>query len=83
MSRANHAFGYVAAVLGAGALGVMAGLLMAPVSGRETRRKWARRLEEEKKALERKGRRTLDELTDYASRKIDEGKQKLEELVHS
>jgi gas vesicle protein len=44
-----------------GAAGYMAGLLSAPTSGRETRRRLGRRLEDEKDVLVRKGQRTVAE----------------------
>jgi len=46
-----------AAVLGAGALGVVAGLLLAPASGAETRRRISRRIEDEAEVLRRKAGR--------------------------
>jgi gas vesicle protein len=42
----------------AGAAGYLTGLLTAPASGRETRRRLGRRLDEERTALARKGEHT-------------------------
>lgn len=83
MSDKNGWFGY--GMLGlavGGAAGLLAGVLLAPASGRDTRRKLARKLEEERRALARKGRRTMDDLTEYASQQLEDGKEKLGELLH-
>lgn len=83
MSNKNGRWGY--AVLGlavGGAAGLLAGVMMAPASGRDTRRKLARKLEEERRELARKSRRAVDDLAEYASQHLEDGKEKLGELLH-
>jgi gas vesicle protein len=72
-----------AAVLGAGALGVVAGLLLAPASGAETRRRISRRIEDEAEVLRRKGREAVEHLGERASERLAEGTRKVGELIHS
>lgn len=55
---------YLGAALAGGALGALLGLLVAPAPGRETRRKLARRIAEEKEALLRKGQRAISQFTE-------------------
>jgi gas vesicle protein len=66
MSRITVALKYSAVALAAAGAGVLAGLLVAPASGRETRRRWARRLEDETEQLKRTTRRLRARLTDHA-----------------
>lgn len=56
MGRAFKSFGV--AVVG-GAIGYVAGVLSAPASGRDTRRRLGRRLDDEKAELRRKAEHTL------------------------
>jgi len=72
-----------AAVLGAGALGVVAGILLAPASGAETRRRISRRIEDEAEVLRRKGREAVEHLGERASERLAEGTRKVGELIHS
>ncbi len=76
-------FAQVAWTLGGIAVGALAGVLMAPAAGRDTRKRWLRQYEEQKKLLTRKGRRALDELSEYATDRIQEGKDKVAQLVRS
>jgi gas vesicle protein len=55
---------YLGVALAGGVVGAVVGLLFAPAPGRETRRKLARRIAEEKEALLRKGHQTLSRLND-------------------
>jgi gas vesicle protein len=73
---------YGAVAVGAGALGALAGVLFAPASGPETRRRMTRRITEEADALRRKGREAFDELSDAAAEKVAHGKERLAELIH-
>jgi hypothetical protein len=59
-----------------GAAGYMAGLLSAPTSGRETRRRLGQRLEDEKDVLVRRGQRTVDEAVEGVQRGIESGRRK-------
>jgi gas vesicle protein len=81
MSSLKQDLTYLGVALVAGGLGLLAGLLVAPASGRETRRKIGRRLDEEKDVLVRKGQRALEDVADYVEDHIDEGKRKLNKVV--
>jgi gas vesicle protein len=72
-----------AAALGAAAIGIVAGLLLAPASGAETRRRISRRIEDEAEALRRKSREALEHLGERASERLAEGTRKVGELIHS
>lgn len=63
---------YLGLALAGGAIGVLAGLLMAPGPGRETRRKLSRRISEERDALVRTGHRAAD----YVQERLDEGRRR-------
>jgi gas vesicle protein len=55
---------YLGAALAGGVVGAIVGLLFAPAPGRETRRKLARKIAEEKEALLRRGHQTLSRIND-------------------
>jgi gas vesicle protein len=74
---------YLGVALVAGGLGLLAGLLIAPASGRETRRMIGRRIDEEKEHLVRKGQRAIEDVTDYVEDQIEGGKRKLNKVVRS
>lgn len=63
---------YLGLALAGVAIGVLAGLLMAPAPGRETRRKLSRRISEEKEALVRTGHRAAD----YVQERLGEGRRR-------
>jgi gas vesicle protein len=63
-------------VLG-GATGYVAGLLSAPASGQETRRRLGRRLEDGRDEVVRRGQRVLHGAIDRVQGGIDEGRKKL------
>jgi gas vesicle protein len=67
--------------LAGGAVGVVVGLLVAPASGQETRRRMGRRLEEEKDELLRKGQRLVDETAERIEENIEQGKRKLTQAL--
>ena len=81
MSSLKQDLTYLGVALIAGGLGLLVGLLVAPASGRETRRMIGRRLDEEKDHLVRKGQRALADVADYVEDQIDEGKRKLNKVV--
>lgn len=64
---------FVGLALVGGVVGAAAGLLLAPASGRETRRKLGRRIGEEKEAAVRSSRRALD----YVQERVAEGRERL------
>ncbi len=72
---------YVAVALLAGATGALVAVFFAPVSGREARRVVARRVEDEKDVLERRGRRAVEDARDYVRKKIDRGKEAISEVI--
>jgi len=65
MSNGRSAVTYVGIGLLGAAVGILAGLLVAPAPGRETRRRLTRRLGEEREALLRKGHLAMEGVTDY------------------
>jgi len=81
MSSLKQDLTYLGVALIAGGFGLLVGLLVAPASGRETRRMIGRRLDEEKDHLVRKGQRALEDVADYVEDQIDEGKRKLNKVV--
>ena len=80
MSR--YGLKYVLAAFAGGLVGFGAGLLLAPASGAETRRRLNEKMTREADALSRRGRRVIEDLGGLASEKVEEGKQKLAELLH-
>ena len=83
---------YVGVALTAGIIGATVALLLAPSSGRETRRRLGRRFEEEsrrmgralrseKENLLKKGREALDDVSDYVSEELDAAQKKLSKVV--
>lgn len=81
MARENHTFEYLTIGIGAAALGVVAGFLFAPASGRDTRKRWGKRLEAEQKVWKKKGQKAVDQFVEYASDRFEEGREKFNELV--
>jgi gas vesicle protein len=72
---------YTAVAATAAAAGVAAGMLLAPASGHDTRRRLARRLKQQERALKNKGRDAIDRVATFASKRLEAGKEKLEELL--
>ena len=83
MSRVKNGLISGGAFLGGAAIGILAGVLLAPASGPETRRRMTRRIADEADALRRKGRQTFEDLSAAAADEIEHGKEKLAELIHS
>ena len=65
MSNGRSNTTYVGIGLLGAAVGIVAGLLVAPAPGRETRRRLTRRIGEEKEALLRKGQLAVEGVSDY------------------
>lgn len=83
MSDKNARWGYgVLGLVVGGSVGLLAGVMMAPASGRDTRRRLARKLAEERRDLARRTRRAVDDLAEYTSQHLENGKEKLGELLH-
>lgn len=66
---------YVAVALVAGTVGAAVALLLAPDSGRNTRRKMLRRLEREREALVRQSRRLAEQAGDYLEEAVRDSKK--------
>lgn len=63
----------VAIALVASGAGLTVGLLMAPASGQETRRRWKRRAEDSMDELERRGRRAVQDAAHQAQQLVEDG----------
>ena len=72
---------YVGVALVAGTVGAAVALLIAPDSGRNTRRRLARRLERERQALLRRSRRMIAEAEDQLDDKVKEASRYLDAQV--
>jgi len=83
MSDNNTAVGFLGGLLLGATAGFLAGVLIAPASGEETRRRWRRRVEDEADDLRRRGRRLAEDadgirrkgrqLVEDATEKVEEG----------
>ena len=72
------------AVFTSGALvGGLGAMLLAPDSGPEMRRKIARRYEDEKREMMRKGQRMVEETAERLEHGIEDGKRRLSEALRS
>ena len=89
-----HSLKYIGVALTAGIVGAAVALLIAPASGRETRRRLGRRLDEEsrrmgrtlrqeKENLLKKGREALGDVTDYVNEELDAAQKKLSRAVQA
>jgi gas vesicle protein len=72
---------YAGWALAGGAVGALVGLLTAPASGRETRRRIARRVQDEKDAVLSRGHRALEGAQRLVRSRLGEGRRKLAEVV--
>jgi len=62
-----------AVALVAAGTGLVVGLLIAPASGHEMRRRWKRRAEDSLDDLERHGRRVVEETAHQAQQLVEDG----------
>jgi gas vesicle protein len=69
---------YVAVALVAGTVGAAVALLLAPDSGRNTRRKLRRRYEHEREELARRSRRLREDAGEYVGKRLRDGRRALE-----
>ena len=69
---------YVGVALVAGTVGALVALLIAPQSGRDTRKLIRKRYNREKDALQKKGRRMVEDAEDYVHDRLDEGRRAVE-----
>jgi gas vesicle protein len=85
---------YIGVALTAGIVGAAVALLIAPASGRDTRRRLGRRLEEEsrrmgrtlreeKENLVKKGREALADAADYVNDELDAAQKKISKAVRA
>lgn len=72
---------YVGVALVAGTVGAAVALLMAPDSGRNTRRRLARRLERERLALLRRSRKMVAQAEDQLDEKVEQASRYLDQQV--
>ena len=72
---------YVGVALVAGTVGAAVALLMAPDSGRNTRRRVARRLAREREALVRRSRKMIAQAEDHLDDKVKEASRYLDAQV--
>jgi gas vesicle protein len=72
---------YVGVALVAGTVGAAVALLMAPDSGRNTRRRLSRRIARERQAVLRRSRRMIAEAEDHLDQKVREAARYLEVQV--
>ena len=66
---------YVAVALVAGTVGAAVALLLAPDTGRNTRRKMMRRLQREREMLVRQGREIAEEAGEYVEARLKDGRK--------
>jgi gas vesicle protein len=66
---------YVAVALVAGTVGAAVALLLAPDTGRNTRRKVMRRLQRERDALLRQGRELAEDAGEYVEARLKDGRK--------
>jgi gas vesicle protein len=71
MESGRHTLTYVGIGLLGAVAGAVAGLLLAPAPGRDTRRRLGQRLAEEKEALVRRGQLAVEGVTDV----LEEGRR--------
>lgn len=69
---------YVAVALVAGTVGAAVALLLAPDTGRNTRRKIARRARHEREQLARRSRRLASEAGEYLEDRVKDGRRVIE-----
>jgi gas vesicle protein len=72
---------YLGLAVLAGAIGAAAALLLAPASGRETRRRLNRRIRDEKHKLLRKGNKAIGGASEYVQQQVAQGRRRLAQVV--
>jgi gas vesicle protein len=83
VAHINRGYAFLAIAVGAAAVGAAVGLLVAPESGRDTRRKLGRRIEKETEHLKKQGARALKDFQERASEALDDGRERLSQMLHS
>ena len=82
MSNQDTAVGFLTGLLLGASAGILVGLLAAPASGEETRRRWRRRVEDEAEHLARKGRRAIDDASERVEGGVEESKRAVRKALH-
>lgn len=77
----KHGFSYLGVLLVGVAGGWVAGLLTAPASGDETRRRLSWRLSEGRSKVRREARRAVEQTAARLEHGIEAGKQKMEKAL--
>ena len=77
----NQIFKSTFLALAGGAVGAAVVYLTAPASGSETRRRLARRIDDERNELLKKGQRAVGKAADYLEQQVKQGKRMLSEAV--
>jgi len=77
----KQSFSYCGVLMLGATTGFVAGLLMAPASGEESRRRFSWRLDEGKSRLRQTGRRVVDDTATRLEHGIESGKQKLDQVL--
>jgi gas vesicle protein len=73
--------GVLAMVAAGSTIGLMAGLLVAPSSGEESRRRLGRRIDDEREELARRGRDAARRVGDRLEEGLGEGRRAVAEAV--
>jgi hypothetical protein len=79
----SNGLAYLAIAVGAAAVGAAVGVLVAPESGRDTRRKLGRRIEKETAQLKKQGARAFKDFQERAAEAFDDSKERLSQMLHS
>ena len=69
---------YVGVALVAGTVGALVALLIAPQSGRDTRKLLKKRYNRERDALAKKSRRMVEDAGEYVHDRLDDGRRAVE-----
>lgn len=77
----NDNLSHLCALMIGATAGVVVGLLTAPSSGEETRRRLSCRIDEGQRSLRRKGQRVVDETAARLEHGIESGRQKLDHAL--
>lgn len=78
MANGGRTWTYLGVALAGGVVGALAGLLLAPAPGRDTRR----RISEEAEDLALKGQRMIEGVADYVQETFEDGRRTLTRVVN-
>ena len=77
----NTGFSHLCALMIGATAGVVVGLLAAPTSGQETRRRLSWKLDEGKSRLKHRGQQVVDETAARIEHGIESGRHKLDQML--